>query len=63
MNVLVKLSPGVNFIKVPQAAFARADPKSAKNSDNFTVFLHFWDMGSISSTFYIQLLRAQIPEA
>ncbi len=29
---------GVNFINIIQAAFARADPKSAKKTDNLTVF-------------------------
>jgi hypothetical protein len=29
---------GVNFINVLQAAFAQADPKRAKKTDNLTVF-------------------------
>jgi hypothetical protein len=29
---------GVNFIKVLRAAFAGANPKSAKKADNLTVF-------------------------
>jgi len=36
--------PGVNFIDVLRAAFTCADPKSAKNTDNLTVFLRFWDL-------------------
>jgi len=33
----MKLTPGVNFINVQQAAFTIADPKSAKKTDNLTV--------------------------
>ncbi len=31
-------SPGFNFINNLQAAFMRADPESAKKTDNLTVF-------------------------
>jgi len=34
----MKLTPGVNFINVLWVAFALADPKSVKKTDNFTVF-------------------------
>ncbi len=37
---LVKLRPGVNFINVLLPAFARADPKNVKNTDNLTVFFY-----------------------
>jgi len=36
--------PGVNFINILWAAFTVADPESAKNTDNLTVSLHFWDL-------------------
>jgi len=36
---------GVNFINIIQAAFARADPKSAKNTNNLIVF--FVLLGSV----------------
>jgi hypothetical protein len=37
----------VNFINILWAAFAHADPKSAKNSDNLNVF--FWAFGICTS--------------
>jgi len=36
----------VNFINIPRTAFACADPKSAKNTDNLIVFLHFQDQSA-----------------
>jgi hypothetical protein len=36
--MLVKSTPGVNFINILQAAFALEDPESAKKTDNLTVF-------------------------
>jgi len=36
--MLVKLSPGVNFINVLQAAFACADPKSVKKTVKLSIF-------------------------
>jgi len=33
----VNLTPGVNFINILQAAFTRADPKSAKNTVFFAL--------------------------
>jgi len=33
--------PLVNFANVLQAAFTCKDPKSAKDTDDFTVFLHY----------------------
>ena len=36
--MMVKLTPGVNFINVQQAPFMLVDPKSAKNIDGLTVF-------------------------
>ncbi len=35
---------GVDFINALLAAFAFEDPKSAKKSDNLTVFLRFQDL-------------------
>jgi len=40
-KILVKLTPGVIFINVLRAAFDHADPKSAKRTDNLTVFFVF----------------------
>jgi hypothetical protein len=42
--MFVKLTTGVNFINVLQAAFTHPDPESAKETDNLTVFLRFWDL-------------------
>ncbi len=41
---LVKLTPGVNFVNILNAAFTQADPNSAKKTDGLTVFLRLWDM-------------------
>jgi hypothetical protein len=38
--MLVKLSPGVDFIKILRAAFTRVRPKNEKT---LTVFFLFWD--------------------
>ncbi len=48
-----------------RAAFTRADPKSTKNAVKLACqsFLRFRDLGSISSTFYVQLLHAQVTKA
>jgi len=35
--MLMKLTPGVNFISVLQVAFMSSDPKWAKKTDNLTV--------------------------
>jgi len=35
---------GVNFIDILQAAFMRADHKSAKICQVISVFLRFWDL-------------------
>ncbi len=35
---------GVNFINVLRADFTLAYPKSAKKSDNLTVFFALWDL-------------------
>jgi len=40
--MLVKLTPWEDFTYVLPAAFTRADPKSAKDTDDFSVFLSFW---------------------
>ncbi len=39
LKILLKLTPWVNFIN-----FCTADPKSAKNTDNLTVFLLFQEL-------------------
>ncbi len=35
---------GVNFTNILCTAFVRKDPKSAKYTDDMTVFLCFWDL-------------------
>jgi len=37
-KMLVKLTPGVNFINIQRIAFTLVDPKSVKKIDNLTVF-------------------------
>jgi len=37
-KLLVKLTPGVNFINALQATFARTDPKSAEKAVKLLVF-------------------------
>ncbi len=37
--MLVKLTPGINFINVLGAAFTHANPKSKKKAEDLTVFL------------------------
>jgi len=41
---LMKSTPGVNFINALQAAFAWADPKSAKETVKLSGFLRFRDL-------------------
>ncbi len=36
-----RVQSGVNFTNMLQPAFASKDPKSAKGTDDLTVFLHF----------------------
>jgi len=43
-RMLMKLTPGVDFINVLWAAFMHADPKSAKKTDNLTLFLLFQEL-------------------
>jgi len=43
-KMLVKLTQELNFIKILPTAFTHADPKSAKDNDGFTEFLHFGDL-------------------
>jgi len=44
-KMLTKSTPyGVDFPNVVRAAFALPDPKSAKDTDDLTVFLCFWDL-------------------
>ncbi len=48
--MLVKLSPGVNFINVLQAAFAHADPKSVKETIKLSVFFALLGSASVKAT-------------
>jgi len=42
-KIMVKLTPGVNFINILLKAFTLADPKSAKkHSQIISLFLCFW---------------------
>jgi len=41
---LVKFAPGANFNNILQATFAAVDHKVQKDTDDLTVFLHFWDL-------------------
>jgi hypothetical protein len=43
------LTPGFNFINIKRAAFFRADPKSAKKIDNFTVFFSLSESASLKA--------------
>jgi len=43
-KMLVKSTPGVNFINIQWAACAWADPKSAKRQSSCQSFVHFWDL-------------------
>jgi len=43
VNILVKLSLGVDFTNDFRAAFLREDLKSTKIHDDFTVLFPFWD--------------------
>jgi len=36
--MLMKLTPGLNFINILRAAFARPDPERAKKTNNLTVY-------------------------
>jgi len=44
--MLVKLTPGLNFINVLRTAFTRADPRRVKNTVKFSIF--FMLSGSMS---------------
>jgi hypothetical protein len=53
-KTLMKLTPGVNFINVLQAALTHADPESAKKkTDNLTVFFSL--SGSVQAKLFIEL--------
>jgi len=43
-KMLMKLTTGVDFINILRVAFTPTDLKSAKKTENFTVFLRFWDL-------------------
>ena len=46
----MKLTPYVvDFPNIIRAAFALPDPKSAKDTDDLTVFLRFWDLCSVKA--------------
>ncbi len=40
--MIMKSTPGVDFINVLQAAFAHANPKSTKKTDGLTAFFMLW---------------------
>jgi len=44
-EMLMILTPGVNFINILRAAFTSADPKSARTQSSCQSFLRFWDLG------------------
>jgi len=46
---LVGLTPEVNFTNILQAAFMRADPKSAKKLLNWTVFFALLGSGQVKT--------------
>jgi len=43
-RMLIKFTPGVNFINIPLAAFVHTDLKRAKKNDSLNVFLRIWDL-------------------
>jgi len=43
-KMLVKLTTGVDFTNILMEAFMHADPEGAKDTDDLTVFLRFWDL-------------------
>jgi len=45
-RMLMKLTPGFYFINIFWASLVLKDPKSKKDTDDFTVFLRFWDLGA-----------------
>ncbi len=58
--VLVKSTPGVNFINVLWAAFTCADPECAKKTYNFTVF--FTLLGSVGIKAVHRMLMILSPD-
>jgi hypothetical protein len=47
----MKLTPGVNLINIPQAAFARADRNRAKITDNLIVFFALSRSASVKAAY------------
>jgi len=60
---LMHSTTGFDFAIILRTAFTLVGPKSAKDTDNLTVFLRSWDLGSISSMLYVQYLLTWIPKA
>jgi len=63
MSKLASHSVGQFHIHVFMQLLRLQIAKVQRDSQVVSVFLCFWDQGSISSTFYVQLLRLQIPNA
>jgi len=79
IKTLMKLTPGFNLINVLRATFINVNLNSIKRYWQLNcIFLRFqgmcvqklllkpwwnWHLGSISSMFYIQLLRSRSPKA
>jgi len=51
-KMFMKLTPEFDFNNILLAAFKSTDYKSKKDTDDLTVFLHFWDLGSWASKSY-----------
>ncbi len=45
-KMLMKLTPGLNFINVLHTAFMLAEPKSVKKTVKSSLFLCVWDLGA-----------------
>jgi len=52
--------PGVNFTNILCAAFTRADPKSTKKTDDFTVFFVLLGSARVKASF--EMLVKLTPE-
>jgi len=43
-KMLMKLTPGLNFINILCTAFTHVEPKTVKKTVKLSVFLRFWDL-------------------
>jgi len=59
-KMLVKSTPGVNFINVLRTDFARAEPKSIKKTVKLSTFLRFWNLSA--QNLYINMLVKSTPD-